>query len=162
MGAKTSSEAVTAVKGEVAGAKVVVEQMDSRIPPTATAGQAGPSSLNPDEVVSDLVPHLSTVEEGTTASMLFDKIEKIAETGVLGRTFSREALAKEAGDVAKRLAGNKNAAFVKVARIIVKGSDLADFTALLGKSETGTPFATKAEALKAARNNPRYLSLIHI
>tara|TARA_R110000782_G_scaffold32249_1_gene78694 strand:- start:873 stop:5432 length:4560 start_codon:yes stop_codon:yes gene_type:complete len=156
MKAKTPSEAVTAVKGEVEGAKVVVAQMNNKAPSTPTAGKAGPSSLDPVEIPSDLTPHLSTVEQGTTASMLFNKIEKIAETGVLGRTFSREALAKEAGEVAKRLAANKNAAFVKVARIITKGSDLADFTALLGKSETGTPFATKAEALKAARNDPRY------
>lgn len=156
MKAKTPSEAVTAVQGEVAGAKVVVTQMNSKTPSTPTAGKAGPSSLDPAEVPSDLVPHLSTVEQGTTASMLFNKIEKIAGTGVLGRTFSRESLALEAGKVAKRLAANKNAAFVKVARIVTKGSDLADFTALLGKSEAGTPFATKAEALKAARNDPRY------
>ena len=158
MSAKSPTEAITNILGPKSGAKAVVARMNSGAASSRTAGQAGPSSFNPFQGVTEPItsPHLPTIISNTTDSMVFNKIEKAMSSPVTGKAFSAEVLQNEVAKIAIRTASASNNAVVKFTKLIDEGSDNFKYTVTLGKSITGDPFATAEQALKVAKNNPAY------
>ena len=152
--ARSASEVITATKGDVAGAKATVVQINTGNAPNSVSGKAGPTTLDPNP--STPVPQAATVIEGTKASMLFDEISRIMSSPFAGKAFSRESLQEATQKVATRLMDSSTNAFVKVSRRRAEGSDNYIYSAVLGKSENGAAFATRKEAVEAVGNDPRY------
>tara|TARA_R110000737_G_scaffold55242_1_gene78201 strand:+ start:4160 stop:8644 length:4485 start_codon:yes stop_codon:yes gene_type:complete len=152
--ARSASEVITATKGDVAGAKATVVQINTGNAPNSVSGKAGPTTL--DLNPSTPVPQAATVIEGTKASMLFDEMSRIMASPFAGKAFSRESLQEATQKVATRLMDSSTNAFVKVSRRRAEGSDNYIYSAVLGKSENGAAFATRKEAVEAVGNDPRY------
>ncbi len=101
-------------------------------------------------------PSAAVVTEGTKRSMLFEKMAEMLSSPFAGKTFTTKSLADATTEVADRLVAQSTNAFVKVSRRRAEGSDNYIYTALLGKADTGKPFTTKAAAMKAVKDDPRY------
>ncbi len=154
LASKTVSEAVTATKGIAEGGKATVKQLNSARPSPAVAYKAGPSTMDPKPSVN--TPSAAVVTEGTKRSMLFEKMAEMLSSPFAGKTFTTKSLAEATTEVADRLVAQSTNAFVKVSRRRAEGSDNYIYTALLGKADTGKPFTTKAAAMKAVKDDPRY------
>ena len=154
LASKTVSEAVTATKGIAEGGKATVKQLNSARPSPAVAYKAGPSTMDPKPSVN--TPSAAVVTEGTKRSMLFEKMAEMLSSPFAGKTFTTKSLADATAEVADRLVAQSTNAFVKVSRRRAEGSDNYIYTALLGKADTGKPFTTKAAAMKAVKDDPRY------
>lgn len=154
LSAKSSSEVVTAVRGEVAGAEATVQQLNSKGTPNSAVLHAGPDTFNPSNSVN--VPHSATVQEGTRVSMIFDAMVAAMRSPVTGSTFSRQNLTEAAAEIGERVASMTTNASVKMSRLATGESDTFVYSVLIGKSDTGAAFTTKAAAMKAVKGDVRY------
>lgn len=154
LAARSPSEVITAVKGDVAGARATVLQHTTGEAGPTVAGKAGPSTMDPTPNVN--VPHAATVVEGTKISMLFEQMTKMMDSVVSGKAFSVEALTKATVEVADRLKSSSTNAFVKLSRRRSEGSDTFVYSAVLGKNADGVAFPTRQAALDAVDGDVRY------
>ena len=157
MAARSPSEAITATKGAEAGGKATVLQLNNGSASTQVAGKAGPSTLDPTPNVN--VPHSATVIEGTKTSMMFNRMSELMDGIITGKTFSMEDLGKATEEVAARLKVASTNAFVKLSRTRTEGNDQYIYTAIMGKNKDGAAFPTKAAAMKAVKDDPRYVPI---
>tara|TARA_R110000803_G_scaffold58539_1_gene116705 strand:+ start:1318 stop:5919 length:4602 start_codon:yes stop_codon:yes gene_type:complete len=161
MAARTASEAITAVRGPLEGARATVIQLNSRSAPDNVAGRAGPSTLDPFQgpLQPINVPHLTAVVEGTNASMIFEKLSKLMRSPVTGRPFSADKLRVVTEEATKKIINASNKAITKLISkpaLTVEGSDSYIITATLGDAVEGGAFSTKEAAMAAVKNNTAY------
>jgi len=157
--AATPTDAVAAVKGDLKAAEHVLKVLDEGTANPVTAGRAIPESFDTN-ATGGARPSNAAVVEGSRYSMIFESLEQqLYNRGVLGRMVSEEAVKTEAQAVAKTIAKKSNNIFVKLSKIKAEGSDNYVLSALLGKANTGKPFASKAEALAAVNNSPEFTAV---